>query len=434
MPSIRFPDPEPYEVPGAKAGRRMLFGFGAGALFFAVLLLSVWPSEKTSLGVWAGVVRPEAVAAHFDESLERLFVERMGGVRRRELAPRTLGFSRWNQRRERIRVWDYSRETVLAALRREAEETGLSLRLEGGRPAESTYGVQSRDEIAVSVGLPGARTHILSIEIAPIPFSSQKVAPFSPAVPSHSKREPVAAILIDNLGYDLAAARELIEIDLPLTFAILPHLTHSREIALEAFSRRREVLLHLPMEPADPGGNDPGPGALFLRHGPDGWRRLTRSAIDAVPGITGINNHMGSRLTERPDAMEVILREAKSRGLYYVDSITSGRSVGFSVARRLGLRVGKRTIFLDNEAGEEEIGFQVNRLIAQAKQEGKALAIGHPHAGTIAAIRGALPRIRASGVKIVTARVLVEMQTAEANAGEITPAPAGGKLVVRSGD
>ncbi len=432
MPSIKFPDPEPNEVPGAKAGRRMLFGFGAGALFFAVLLLSVWPSEKTSLGVWAGVVRPEAVAAHFDEILERLFVERMGGVRRRELAPKTLGLSRWNQRRERIRVRDYSREAVLAALRREAEKAGLSLRLEAGRPAESTYGAQSRDEIAVSVGFPGARTHILSIEIAPAPFSSRKEAPFSPAAPA--KREPVAAILIDDLGYDLAAARELIEIDLPLAFAILPHLAHSREIALEALSRGREVLLHLPMEPADLGENDPGPGALFLRHGPDGWRRLTRSAIDAVPGITGINNHMGSRLTERPDAMEVILREAKSRGLYYVDSITSGRSVGFSVGRRLGLRVGKRTIFLDNESGEEEIGFQVNRLIAQAKREGKALAIGHPHAGTIAAIRKALPRLRASGVKIVTARVLVEMQTAEANAGEITPAPAGGKQVVRSGD
>ncbi|MDP7385429.1 MAG: divergent polysaccharide deacetylase family protein, partial [Nitrospinota bacterium] len=382
--------------------------------------------------VWAGVIRPEAVAAHFDENLERLFVERMGGVRRREFVPRTLGLSRWNQRRERIRVRDYSREAVLAALRREVEEAALRLRLEAGRPAESTYGAQSRDEITVSLGLPGARTHILSIEIAPVLLSSRKEALSSPAVPSQSKRKPVAAILIDDLGYDLAAARELIEIDLPLTFAILPHLTHSREIAQKALSRGREVLLHLPMEPADLGENDPGPGALFLRHGPDEWRRLTRSAIDAVPGITGINNHMGSRLTERPDAMEVILREAKSRGLYYVDSITSGRSVGFSVGRRLGLRVGKRTLFLDNEAGEEEIGFQVNRLIAQAKREGKALAIGHPHAGTIAAIRKALPRIRASGVKIVTARVLVEMQTAEANAGVI--APAGGKLVVRSGD
>jgi hypothetical protein len=284
------------------------------------------------------------------------------------------------------------------------------------------------------VGLPGARTHILSIEITPVSLSSQKEAPSSPAVPSQSKREPVAAILIDDLGYDLLAARELNEIDLPLTFAILPHLTHSREIALEAFSRGREVLLHLPMEPADPGENDPGPGALFLRQGPDVWRRLTRSAIDAVPGITGINNHMGSRFTERSDAMEVILEEVKSRGLYFVDSITSGRSVGFFVGRRLGIRVGKRTIFLDNETGEEEIGFQVDRLIAQAKREGKAMAIGHPHAGTIAAIRKALPRIRSSGVKIVTARVLVEMQTAETNVGEISSAPGGGNLVVRSGD
>ncbi len=434
MPSIRFPDPESNDVSGAKVGRRMLLGFGAGVLFFAVLLLSVWPSEKTSLGIWAGVVRPEAVAAHFDESLERLFVERMGGVRRREIAPKTLGLSRWDQRRERIRVRDYSREVVLAALRREAEEAGLSLRLEAGRPAELNYGAQSRDEIAVSVGLPGARTHILSIEITPVSLSSQKEAPSSPAVPSQSKREPVAAILIDDLGYDLLAARELNEIDLPLTFAILPHLTHSREIALEAFSRGREVLLHLPMEPADPGENDPGPGALFLRQGPDVWRRLTRSAIDAVPGITGINNHMGSRFTERSDAMEVILEEVKSRGLYFVDSITSGRSVGFFVGRRLGIRVGKRTIFLDNETGEEEIGFQVDRLIAQAKREGKAMAIGHPHAGTIAAIRKALPRIRSSGVKIVTARVLVEMQTAETNVGEISSAPGGGNLVVRSGD
>ena len=220
--------------------------------------------------------------------------------------------------------------------------------------------------------------------------------------------EPRAAILIDDLGRDLAAARELLALDLPLGFSVLPFLPHSKEVAREAAERGREVLLHLPLEPQAAEQPRPGPGALYLSQGEERWRRGLREALEAVPGAAGVSNHMGSRFTEREDAMGVILGELRARKLYFVDSLTSPRSVGWRLARGLGVRAAARTVFLDNDPREEAVARQLDRLLEEARKQGRAVGIGHPRPGTIAALRRALPRLRESGVRIVPPSAVTE--------------------------
>jgi len=215
------------------------------------------------------------------------------------------------------------------------------------------------------------------------------------------EKEPRAAILIDDMGQDLEAARELLALDLPLGFAVLPFLAHSREVAQAAAERGREVVLHLPLEPRAADRARPGPGALSLSQGEAEWRRRLSEALAAVPGSIGVSNHMGSRFTEREGAMEVVLGEIRARGLFFVDSLTSSHSVGWKVARRLGVRSARRSVFLDNERGEEAVAIQLDRLLEEARRWGKAVGIGHPRPATIAALRRAVSRLRISGVRLV---------------------------------
>lgn len=217
-----------------------------------------------------------------------------------------------------------------------------------------------------------------------------------------------AAILIDDLGQDLEAAQDLLSMDAALTFAVLPHLPHSRRIAEAVHRRGREVLLHLPMEPEDPVAHDPGPGALTSGMSREELRAALGRALDAVPHIVGVNNHMGSRLTEVDWVMEVVLRALKERGLFWVDSLTSPRSQGYRMAKRLGIGAARRQFFLDNEATEEAVRESLEQFAEFAARKGKAIAIGHPHPATRSALRAMLPKLKARDIRIVPVSELLE--------------------------
>ncbi len=137
-----------------------------------------------------------------------------------------------------------------------------------------------------------------------------------PSVP----RGPRVAIVIDDLGLSLRAAQTLLGIPQPLTFAVLPKLTHSREIAEAAAAAGRDVLLHLPMEPLDYPAKDPGPGALLKSMTSEAMAEVLKEDLAAVPNAVGVNNHMGSRLTEDEEVIRLILTMLKERRLSFLDS------------------------------------------------------------------------------------------------------------------
>jgi polysaccharide deacetylase 2 family uncharacterized protein YibQ len=225
---------------------------------------------------------------------------------------------------------------------------------------------------------------------------------------TESTRKYRVAIVIDDLGFNIERARELLNLNVSLSFAVLPYVTYSTDIADEAYARGRDVLLHLPMEPIDYPEKDPGEGAIFLAMSDEEVSDRVKKGIEAVPHIIGVNNHMGSKFSENSDKMKVVLNALRENNLFFLDSKTSPQTTGFRAAKEMGLQVLDRQVFLDNEQDVENTIAKFEELIEIAKERGSAVAIGHPHPTTIAALKKMIDRFESEGVEVVPVSSLIE--------------------------
>lgn len=205
--------------------------------------------------------------------------------------------------------------------------------------------------------------------------------------PAQSKDTPCLAIVIDDLGDSPAFAKALLNLEFPVTLAILPHRTRSRAVAELAAARGAEVLLHQPMEPLGYPGTDPGKGALFTGMPPVKIKAVIEDNLARVPGASGVNNHMGSRFTQDAAGMMAVLTVLHARGLYFLDSVTTNKSAAHAAAGRVGASFYSRSVFLDNSRNARAIARQLETAERIAKKHGRAVAIGHPYKETLAALR-----------------------------------------------
>ena len=128
---------------------------------------------------------------------------------------------------------------------------------------------------------------------------------------------------------------------------------------------------------------------------------LTRKALTAVPHARGMNNHMGSRVTESREAIREVLREVRSLGFFYIDSMTSPRSVAYQVAQEMGVASRRNAAFLDLRENERAVGAELKALAVRARLEGTAVAIGHAKETTLAVLERELPELAAEGFVFV---------------------------------
>lgn len=214
----------------------------------------------------------------------------------------------------------------------------------------------------------------------------------------------IAAIVIDDFGY--SDGRPFLEMDAPLTFAVLPGLSHSRTIALQAAQQGRDVLLHLPMEPKN--------GLLASEEntiktsmtGREIEIRIKEALAD-VPGAIGVNNHMGSKATADADTMAAVMRALSKRKFFFLDSLTTPDSVAASAAAGAGVAYLQRNIFLDGSDDNAYITKQLRKVIDLARDRGRAIAIGHDRPNTANALENALSDFAAAGVRIVPLSALL---------------------------
>ena len=218
---------------------------------------------------------------------------------------------------------------------------------------------------------------------------------------------PLVAIIIDDIGYDRPVARQMLDLDVPLTFSVLPKAPHSRQLADEARSKGIEIMLHLPMEPKEYPEVDPGPGALLTSMTPDEFIDQLGQNLDVLPGLKGVNNHMGSGISTSPERMRQIFSILKKRGLYYIDSRTTAETVALPSAQLLQLPFAERDIFIDHFEDEAFIRSQLGKLIERAKEQGYAVGIAHPHAITHKVLAEFLPKLK-KNVELVPASMVVD--------------------------
>lgn len=200
------------------------------------------------------------------------------------------------------------------------------------------------------------------------------------------KEQAMLAIVIDDMGYKQSTGSQLLDLGLPISFAFLPFGPHTETLLQKARRKNKDILLHMPMEAMDSKW-DPGPGALFTSMTRSEIEKKTEEALHAVQPVVGVNNHMGSRFTADKAAMESCLAVVKKNDLFFLDSITYAASVGYRLAREMGIKTKKRDLFIDNIQDKKEIIKQLDSLILIARKEGMAIGIGHPYQSTLEALR-----------------------------------------------
>lgn len=186
--------------------------------------------------------------------------------------------------------------------------------------------------------------------------------------------------------------------------SVLPNATKTAEFAQRLHARGFEILCHLPMEPR--GSETPGRNAILTSMSDEEIARATRENVGAVPHARGMNNHMGSRATADRRVMATVLG-ALPEGMYFVDSLTTGRSVAADVARSLNIRTATRTVFLDDQPTDAFVRKQLAVLAQAAEKRGVAIGIGHPHPATVRVLEKALPELRERGFRLVRASEVV---------------------------
>lgn len=246
---------------------------------------------------------------------------------------------------------------------------------------------------------------------------TKQVEPRKAVAPKKEKAKPLSpktlplrqiAIIIDDIGYDLKPVKELLKINADLTFAILPLCSHTREAAEMFHQAHRETLLHLPMEPVSYPREKPGNGALFTDMNDEELVFQLEKDIAAVPYISGVNNHMGSKFMMDEKKLTLVFNKLKKNKLFFVDSRTSTDDKAFVTAEKVGLPVAARNIFLDNSRDYNEI---YNNLINIAKKDGDVspmILIGHPYPETIRAIIDAMKELREKRISIVPVSQLIK--------------------------
>ncbi|MBD3669638.1 MAG: divergent polysaccharide deacetylase family protein [Gammaproteobacteria bacterium] len=227
------------------------------------------------------------------------------------------------------------------------------------------------------------------------------------ALPAQAQQPaPVISIIIDDLGNHWRSAERSLALPGQVTLAILPHTPYSVRLATRAHASGREIMLHLPM--ASIHQHRPGPGAVNVAMDEKEFDDIVAANLEAVPYISGVNNHMGSQVTPSTRHMDWLMTRLERRGnLYFVDSRTTASSVAAVLSQEKGLPTLKRDIFLDHRRDRASIHKQFQRLLRLSEQRGWAVAIGHPYPETLAMLEAELPKLAARGIELVPVSRLI---------------------------
>ncbi len=222
-----------------------------------------------------------------------------------------------------------------------------------------------------------------------------------------AEKEPVVALVLDDFGYTQKNLEGVRDIGAPVTLAVLPNTPYAGAVCSFARKNGIEVILHMPMEPRDR-TISLEKDTLTTEMSPAEVRNIIDEAYAAVPGADGMSNHQGSGATADEQLMTVVLEDIKQRRQFFLDSMTTGRSVCGEVAGRLKVPCVKRDIFLDHEMDRESIRKQMAKLDSIARRKGRAVAIGHDREMTVSVLREVVPKMRENGIRFISLSEMVD--------------------------
>ncbi len=200
------------------------------------------------------------------------------------------------------------------------------------------------------------------------------------------KSKPFMVIVLDDWGYSTRNFPLLEALSLPVDVSVFPSHEFTKDVVRLARSTRKEVMVHLPMEPESLPREKWEKDTITVEMPDEEIRRKVRQALESVEGAVGVNNHMGSKATADPRVMRIVLEELQKRGLFFLDSVSMPNSVVCKVSKEMGLPCLKRDFFIDNEARESYIVDQLKRAVSAAEEKGYVVVIGHDRPATLRAL------------------------------------------------
>jgi len=222
-----------------------------------------------------------------------------------------------------------------------------------------------------------------------------------------SGNKPLIAIVIDDMGIDRKRSDMAIGLKAPLTLSFLTYAKDLKGQTKKARLRGHELLLHVSMEPRS-SEVDPGPNSLLINLSEQELRRRLDWGFSRFPNYVGLNNHMGSKFTSDSKSMRIVIEEIKRRGLLFLDSRTSSKTVGAKLAREMGVPAVERNIFLDHENNIKAVNAQLAKVEKIARRIGAVVAIGHPRDATIKALQTWLKSLESKGFQLVPLTTIVK--------------------------
>lgn len=216
---------------------------------------------------------------------------------------------------------------------------------------------------------------------------------------------PRIAVVMDDLGLDETSTRRAIALPAAVTLSFLPYGKSAPGLAEEARARGHEIMAHIPMQPEGP--EDPGPNALRVDLPADDISARLAAQLDKFPGAIGFNNHMGSRFTADVRSLLPVMREARARGLIFLDSRTTANSLAAKIAKAAGTETLTRDVFLDHATGPDGLLSQLAELERIARMSGGAIGIAHPHDLTLDVLDVWTRGLAAKGFDLVPVSVMV---------------------------
>jgi polysaccharide deacetylase 2 family uncharacterized protein YibQ len=224
-----------------------------------------------------------------------------------------------------------------------------------------------------------------------------------------SQDSPAVAIVIDDLGADEIDTRRAIALPKEVSLSFLPYAEASPELARAGLRAGHQIIVHVPMEPD--GKTDPGPMALLTTLSASENISRLDWALARIPGYSGINNHEGSRFTADRAALMPVIEHLADRHVFFLDSRTAPNTQVVPLARAFGVASDGRDVFLDDIQTADAISAELAHAESVAREQGTAIAIGHPHGVTMDVLAKWTGGAASRGIELITASEAIRRKT-----------------------
>ena len=225
-------------------------------------------------------------------------------------------------------------------------------------------------------------------------------------------RKPRIALIVTNLGLSATytkAALKLLPEDITLSFShVAPRL---KSWIREARQKGHEVLMDIPMEPLGFPKNDPGRATLLTSSNEVENLNRLEHVMKKAGGYVGLLGTLGTKFMLHSETFLPILKTIKQRGLIYVDSRSTSRSLGPELASSIQLPRAFNNIFIDKEPSNQKIKSKLDELEKIALKKRFAVGIAQPFPLTIEILSQWAEKLKAKQISLAPITAVVDKQS-----------------------